>query len=564
MIPGVARQRLRPLVYATALGTSGYAAYFLYTSRKLEKTGTTFEIPVKMRGSDGKATTVKKPISYLTPSEIEKKLTENATSTSVPRPSDGITWKYDTAFLASNEVIEDANSQLFIKKEDKALSRSPAGDLLFFAVMDGHAGYFTSRLLAKTLIPAVALELATLSPEAVAASRPSGFSPSSIWSYLKSFVTTSNSASATMDIKYPYDSDPKYVSTAIQTAFANLDSNIINTPIRLLDELSKSKQALDPKSQEFQLAVTSLLPALSGSCALLTMIDTAHKDLYVACTGDSRAVAGYWDESADGTGKWRVEVLTEDQTGRNIKELERIRSEHPPEESSHVIQRGRILGGLEPSRAFGDANYKWSRDFQQRVAQLLDGSGKAVRRIPQDLKTPPYVTSRPEITHRKLEFLRSAASTNVGNGDKSTLRFVVLATDGLWDQLSSSEVVSLVGEYLNRANSGVSGPAVVPKADLALTVSESHDASGFDGKSAQVAQEREKAKHKGSWAFVDNNISTHLIRNAFGGANGEELRQLISIPAPFSRRFRDDVTVTVVWYEDGVTEQKVIDTKAKL
>ncbi|KAG8936537.1 hypothetical protein FRC02_001503 [Tulasnella sp. 418] len=525
MIPGVARQRLRPLVYATALGTSGYAAYFLYTSRKLEKTGTTFEIPVKMRGSDGKATTVKKPISYLTPSEIEKKLTENATSTSVPRPSDGITWKYDTAFLASNEVIEDANSQLFIKKEDKALSRSPAGDLLFFAVMDGHAGYFTSRLLAKTLIPAVALELATLSPEAVAASRPSGFSPSSIWSYLKSFVTTSNSASATMDIKYPYDSDPKYVSTAIQTAFANLDSNIINTPIRLLDELSKSKQALDPKSQEFQLAVTSLLPALSGSCALLTMIDTAHKDL------SSRG---------------------------------RIRSEHPPEESSHVIQRGRILGGLEPSRAFGDANYKWSRDFQQRVAQLLDGSGKAVRRIPQDLKTPPYVTSRPEITHRKLEFLRSAASTNVGNGDKSTLRFVVLATDGLWDQLSSSEVVSLVGEYLNRANSGVSGPAVVPKADLALTVSESHDASGFDGKSAQVAQEREKAKHKGSWAFVDNNISTHLIRNAFGGANGEELRQLISIPAPFSRRFRDDVTVTVVWYEDGVTEQKVIDTKAKL
>jgi pyruvate dehydrogenase phosphatase len=45
--------------------------------------------------------------------------------------------------------------------------------------------------------------------------------------------------------------------------------------------------------------------------------------MYIACTGDSRAVAGYWDESANGEGKWRVEVLSEDQTGRNPNELRR-------------------------------------------------------------------------------------------------------------------------------------------------------------------------------------------------------------------------------------------------
>jgi hypothetical protein len=30
-----------------------------------------------------------------------------------------------------------------------------------------------------------------------------------------------------------------------------------------------------------------------------------------------------------------------------------------------VISRGRILGGLEPSRAFGDARYKWPREVQE-------------------------------------------------------------------------------------------------------------------------------------------------------------------------------------------------------
>lgn len=66
------------------------------------------------------------------------------------------------------------------------------------------------------------------------------------------------------------------------------------------------------------------LEAVKGSCALMAVLDTAHRDLYVACTGDSRAVAGIWEESANsGDGKWRVEVLSEDQTGRNPNELKR-------------------------------------------------------------------------------------------------------------------------------------------------------------------------------------------------------------------------------------------------
>lgn len=61
----------------------------------------------------------------------------------------------------------------------------------------------------------------------------------------------------------------------------------------------------------------------AGSCALLALLDTSNRNMYVACTGDSRAVAGVYEETDDGKGVWRVEVLSEDQTGRNPSELKR-------------------------------------------------------------------------------------------------------------------------------------------------------------------------------------------------------------------------------------------------
>ena len=41
-----------------------------------------------------------------------------------------------------------------------------------------------------------------------------------------------------------------------------------------------------------------------------------------------------------------------------------MQSEHPQDEAENVIRGGRVLGGLEPTRAFGDARYKWTREVQ--------------------------------------------------------------------------------------------------------------------------------------------------------------------------------------------------------
>jgi pyruvate dehydrogenase phosphatase len=177
------------------------------------------------------------------------------------------------------------------------------------------------------------------------------------------------------------------------------------------------------------------------------------------------------------------------------------------------------------------------------------------RGAPRGLRTPPYVTAEPVVTHRKLSFLPVSDSGSApASSPKSTLRFVVIATDGLWDALSSEEVVSLVGGYLE----GKRG--AVPKSALAKSVMTTETARTVEGK----VKDQAAVEPKGSWAFADQNVGTHLIRNAFGGADEEQLQKLVSIPAPTARRFRDDVTVTVVWWEDGGPLNTKPEVTAKL
>ena len=371
----------KPVAGTAIVGASAYA-YYRYSNRPQ-----TFELPVRVKGPTGKSEMTTRTIPLLPLHELETRIHENAVSETKTRP-DGITWTHTTATLASNDPIEDANASQIVERD--ASDPSSPGDYLFFAVMDGHGGYDTSRLLSKVLIRGVALELSNLVKDPKATSQPGLGNRLSSLFYWSSPAQSSSSPS------------PSRVSQAIEQAFTKLDTELLNTPLRILannmDQKAWQEKTIPDLSQH-PLALTAMRPAISGklipsqqlssysffpgSCALLAVFDTAHRDLYVACVGDSRAVAGVWEPSEDGKGHWRIEVLTEDQTGRNPSELARyiptrilrsftddpylksIRSEHPKDEEDYVIREGRVLGGLEPSRAFGDARYKWPRAVQE-------------------------------------------------------------------------------------------------------------------------------------------------------------------------------------------------------
>jgi pyruvate dehydrogenase phosphatase len=270
----------------------------------------------------------KKVLQLLTPEECTVKLRTNEESYLVTR-GNGV-WRYDINQLASNDPIEDDHIAQIIAAPSPATGEGAVdvtapikdllsgqqtqfvqnasgqyGDWMFWGIFDGHSGWYTSDLLKRQLIPYVVRELSNLYQQQ-SSSTPS-VAPSSL-----------------------------AVDLAIQRGFTTLDDDIvINAAKKLLKNPSK------------RLAADILLPAHAGSCALLTFFDSQTGRLKVACTGDSRAILGRKDRK---TGKWIVEVLTADQTGRNEDEANRLRKEHPGEEND-VVRRGRVLGGLEPTRA---------------------------------------------------------------------------------------------------------------------------------------------------------------------------------------------------------------------
>ena len=109
--------------------------------------------------------------------------------------------------------------------------------------------------------------------------------------------------------------------------------------------------------------------------------------------------------------------------------VERLYSEHPRNEHDTVLRMDRLLGQLMPLRAFGDFRFKWSRNVLEKYVSPVVGESA----LPPNYKTPPYLTARPEIVQHTLT-----------PRDK----FLVIASDGLWDLLSPTQVARLVPTFL--------------------------------------------------------------------------------------------------------------------
>ncbi|KAH7321192.1 protein phosphatase 2C [Stachybotrys elegans] len=429
----------------------------------------------------------RKIVEMLTPEQATQKLRKLEKSFSVNR-GEGVT-RYDLVQLPSNDPIEDDHAEKIVDYPSRApVSDGIRSDWMFWGVFDGHSGWTTSATLRENLISYVAKELND-TYRAAADHAPAGSA----------------------------------IEQAIKTGFTRLDDEIVHKSVeRVFKGGSKT------------VAAELLQPALSGSCALLSFYDSRSKLLRVACTGDSRAVLGRRAQS----GKWTATPLSEDQTGSNPNEVERMRAEHPGEPT--VIRHGRVLGGLEPTRAFGDAVYKWSREVASKLRNEFFG------RSPSSLlKTPPYVTAEPVVTTTKIQ---------PENGD-----FLVLATDGLWEMLTNEEVVGLVGQWLESQPGASSGSQfdlawskIFGSSNRPLPVEQSKN-GGPDGQKTPIRMEQWGLNPDAKDRFVvkDKNVATHLVRNALGGTNQEQVCALLTLPAPFSRRYRDDLTVQVIFFGNG-------------
>ncbi|KNE57777.1 hypothetical protein AMAG_04629 [Allomyces macrogynus ATCC 38327] len=450
------RSRLGRLVRCCAAGTSDHdlaAADSLVSPPTSPLPGAAFGMGdgreiIYVRPGDPEPVQAKQ--ADLTDAEIEQVLAMHAKSAEdvVPRVA-----RVDVNCVAANRPIED--SHVVVVHDG----------MLMVGVFDGHGGHECAQVVRD---------------------------------YLPSYVA--------QELQKYRDADPVQrvdnVKAAMKAAFQRLDSELERLPYLVFPDLDNK----DSFETAYSSAVIEkvLRPAIAGCVGSLALVD--GDTLYIAHIGDSRALLVH---AADASPTHlAAEQLTPEHTCSNPAELAALRAAHPGEDdtvarSSSISGGPRVLGGLVPTRVFGDCMLKWPAAWSMRLyAHLLERAPT----LPCDYLTPPYVHATPEIIVHQL-----------GGAD----RMLVVSSDGLFDAVEVDEVGELLGmvdkveddaQAASRAASMATDPTTVPK----------------------------------TWVARDTNAATHLLRNALGGSDVEALRQSLSTPYPAARYRRDDMTCVVV------------------
>ncbi|NXS14567.1 PDP2 phosphatase, partial [Neodrepanis coruscans] len=412
--------------------------------------------------------------------------------------------RFESNQLASNSPIEDRRSA--------ATCLQTAG--MMFGVFDGHAGPACAQAVSQRLLHYIAVSLLSRSSLeqielAVEAMRP-------LQPLLQCHGHPGDPQCPEVAARYfdnlrvywqhllDLDTEPGLSpEEAMVSAFKRLDSDI-------------SLEVQAPQENELMRNI-ALQVAFSGATACVAHVDGVH--LHVANTGDCRAVLGVREE--DGT--WSTLPLTRDHNACDESEIRRLKREHPSSEEKTLFVNDRLLGILMPSRAFGDVQLKWSKELQHSILEnSCDTEALNIYQyVPPNYHTPPYLTAEPEVTYHKL---------------RSKDKFLVIASDGLWEMLSNEKVVKLVAGHLSELH--VQKPQLTFKKPINL------------GYMHNLLLER---KSRGL-ASLDQNTATHLIRHAigsneYGEVDQEKLTAMLTLPEDLARMYRDDITVTVVYFD---------------
>lgn len=394
---------------------------------------------------------------------------------------------FETNQLPSNNPMEDR----------LAIARCLLTTGHLFGVFDGHGGHMFSELISHRLFDYIALSILPphiLRQYVVKNERTHLVEMLQVETYLSGtesevhFDSLSTFAKDLLALVRGHFS----MQDALQRAFLRLDNDI-------------SREVLENKLPD------SLVYAVTGSCACIAHIDGTH--LHIASAGDCKAVLGILSDD----NSWRTKALSYEHNADNINELRRILSEHPTSEGNTVVRQDRLLGHLAPFRAFGDFNYKWKGNvIRDRLVPVFGPLAMTT-----NYDTPPYLTAKPEVIHHHLT-----------PRDK----FMVIASDGLWEQLQPHKVVRLVGQH----TSGKQTLDLLRLPRPRMRLGDVYD----------ILLMRQKGMEQKP---TDANAATHLIRNALGrterGIEHGKLAAMLSLPQQVVRSFRDDMSIVVVYFD---------------
>ncbi|XP_051932054.1 pyruvate dehydrogenase [acetyl-transferring]-phosphatase 1, mitochondrial-like isoform X2 [Hippocampus zosterae] len=457
---------------------------------------------------------------HMSAPDINNILKANEYSQVLPRsPASHGALSFHSNTLASNQPGEDCRSSATCLWE---------GGGVLFGVFDGHGGPACARAVSRRLfyyIAVATLPLATLAELERAVDEGRAVPPLLEW--LKhprdhrgpnggrvAFQSLRNYWQERLDGNGDDGDDDQQddsrLRCALENAFRRLDYDL---SVEAQVHASACSQRGRSPAEESN-GPSPLRVALSGCTACVAHVQDGI--LHVANLGDSRAVLGV--QEADG--RWTAVGLTNDHTADNPDELQRVLGAHPPSERRTAVRHHRLLGLLLPFRAFGDVRFKWRPETLARLYETRPDLREGARALPPPphYLTPPYLSAEPEVTRRRI---------------LPSDKFVVLASDGLWELMHRHTAIQRLAEHLKdlREQKPIITSAGMTLADLRRLLLE---------RKGRVRSDPE-----------DQNSATHLLRHAlgddgYGGVATSRLSKMLSLPPEVARRYRDDITITVI------------------
>ena len=367
---------------------------------------------------------------------------------------------FEANFLPSNSPMEDR----FVVGESRALTSA------LFSVIDGHKGHNCASYLQKHLLQHVTSSLyscaeLTSKPDLAILMDMDSHQRPLLYEDVRQQTTTGGGKSIPLET----------MKLCLQDSFQSLDDNISREALEDLKLVHQGHSLTADMKQR-------VMRAIEGACVIAAIVQV--DEVFVANTGDCRVVVGR--EGAGG--RWEALPLSVDQNAENPDEVARLRAEHPGEENT-VIMNGRVLGNLMPFRTFGDCDFKWEKKYLENIVY-----------VPATYRSPPYITAKPIISHSRLQV-----------EDK----FMIIASDGLWERMSSEEAVNVVSKTLS---------------------GQSRKSGMF---SSLFGRENKDC--------CPSNAATELLWQALGGEE-RVVARLLDVSPTWSRTVRDDITVMVVYF----------------
>jgi len=254
-----------------------------------------------------------------------------------------------------------------------------------------------------------------------------------------------------------------------------------------------------------------------GSVALIKqgMLTLGH-------LGDTRVVLGCKDRYRG----WSADRITPDHSASNDAEAAKLMHDHPDDDPESVVVDGRVLGVLQPSRAFGDCRLKLPKAL---LAQMY--KGKPDYKVFPNYDSPPYVSNKPLVKSIPL---------------KPEIKFVVIASDGFWEKFEPkfSDPVFSSDERTQEERE-----ARQAKTEQGIIEQIGHHMDCLEILE-QMDGEYERSRFKAMHG-LENNVATNIIKNClmineFGDSSKMNLIETLNLHPSERRMRRDDITVTIV------------------